>query len=172
MKTKSISTRRRFFLQASAALSLPLAASAAHAFKSGHSSASARLATLEDEKAIRELQQTYARLVNSGVHEEARGLFVNPAAPGIDVSVRSLSMDGFGEHDAIEIAPHHRSATARTRCVIQTQTMIGPNCTLVEMAREQGEGALRRFEKSVLVGTYVKVGETWKIERLDVDRVS
>jgi hypothetical protein len=170
MKTKSISTRRRFFLQASAALSVPLAASAAHAAKADHSRASARLAALEDEKAIRELQQAYARLVNSRAHEEARDLFENPSAARVDASVRSVSMDGFGEHDAIEVAPDRGSATGRTHCAVQTEAVIGPNCTLVEMAREQGEGVLRRLEKRILVGSYLKVAGTWKIERLVWER--
>jgi hypothetical protein len=166
MKTKSISTRRRFFLQASAALSAPLAASAAHAAKADDSNASMRLAALEDEKAIRELRQAYARLVNSGSHKETRGLFANPCAAKVDASVQSLAMDGFAEHDAIEIAADRTTATARTHCAVQIEEAIGPNCTLVEMAREQGEGVLRRSEKRVLVGSYVKVGETWKIDRL------
>jgi hypothetical protein len=171
MNTKSISTRRRFFLQASAALSVPLAASTAHAAKAVDSSASARLAALEDENAIRNLQQAYARFVNSGAHEKARGLFVSSSAARIDASVRSLATNGFGEHDAIEIAADRRSATARTHCTVGTETAIGPNCTLVEMAREQGEGVLRRSERRVLVGSYVKVGRSWKIERLMWERL-
>jgi hypothetical protein len=75
-------------------------------------------------------------------------------------------MDGFGEHDAIEIAADRATATARTHCAVQMEEAIGPNCTLVEMAREQGDGVLRREEKRVLVGAYVRVGGTWKIERL------
>jgi hypothetical protein len=39
------------------------------------------------------------------------------------------------------------------------------------MAREQGEGVLRRSEKRVLVGTYVNVDGTWKIERLVWERL-
>jgi hypothetical protein len=166
MKTKSISTRRQFFLQASAALSVPLAASATHAAKADDGNVSARLATLEDENAIRKLQQAYVRLVNSGAPEKAGDLLVKPSADGIDASVRSLSMDGFGEHDAIEIAADRRSATGRIHCTVQSEAPIGPNCTLVEMAREQGEGVLRRSEKRVLVGTYINVDGTWKIERL------
>jgi hypothetical protein len=172
MKTESISTRRRFFLQASAALSVPLAASAPHAAKPDPGNANARLAALEDQKAIRELQQAYARLVNSGATDSARRLFLNPSAAKIDASVRTLSMDGFGEHDAIEIASDRTSATARTCCAVQTEAAIGPNCTLVDMARQQGEGVLRRSEKRVLVGTYVRVGEAWKIERLELARPS
>jgi hypothetical protein len=166
MKAKSISTRRRFFLQASAALSVPLAASALHAAKPDDGNANARLAALEDEKAIRELQQAYARLVNSGAPEKARRLFMSPSDAKIDASVRTLSMDGFGEHDAIEIAPDRTSATARTCCAVQTEAAIGPNCTLVDMARQQGEGVLRRSEKRTLVVACVKVDGAWKIERL------
>jgi hypothetical protein len=39
------------------------------------------------------------------------------------------------------------------------------------MAREQGEGVLRRSEKRVLVSTYVKVSGTWKIDRLAWERL-
>jgi hypothetical protein len=80
-------------------------------------------------------------------------------------------MDGFGEHDVIEIATDGTTATAHTRCAVQTEAVIGPNCTLVEMAREQGEGVLRRSEKRVLVSTYVKVSGTWKIDRLAWERL-
>ena len=72
MKTKSIATRRRFLLQAGAAMSVPLAASVAHAAHADDSHAKARLAMLEDVDAIRALQQTYARLVNSGARDEDR----------------------------------------------------------------------------------------------------
>jgi hypothetical protein len=171
MKTKSISTRRRFFWQAGAALSVPLAAAAASPAQADANEASARLAALEDEKAIRALQRAYAELINSSAHEKARGLFVNPAAAHIDGSIRSLSAVGFGEHDAIEISPDRKTATARTQCAAQTETAIGPSCTLVEMAREQGEGVLRRAERRVLVGSYVRVGGAWKIEQLVWERL-
>jgi hypothetical protein len=173
MKTKSISSRRRFFLQASAALSVPLAASAVHARQAGadDAGANARLAVLEDKSAIRALQQEYVRHVNSGAHEKASLLFANPSAAWLDASVRSLAANGFGEQDAIEISPDHSTATARTHCAVQTETAIGPNCTLVEMARGQGEGVLRQSENRVLVSTYVKVGGAWKIERLVWERL-
>jgi hypothetical protein len=170
MKTKSISTRRRFFWQASAALSVPLAAAAAGVAQGADRDANARLATLEDASAIRELQRTYARLVNSGAHERARGLFANPSGANVDASIRHLSTDGFGEHDVIEIAPDRKTATARTYCAVQTETAIGPDCTLLEMARGQGEGVLRRAETRVLASRYVNVGGTWKIERLELVR--
>jgi hypothetical protein len=167
MKTKSISTRRRFFLQAGAAMSVPLAAGG-HATESGTADSveKARLAALEDERAIRDLQRAYARLFNSGAHEEIRGLFVNPTAAHIDGSVRGLSPVGFGEHDAVEISPDRKTATARTHCAVHTETAIGPSCTLVEMAREQGEGVLRQSEARVLVGRYARVAGAWKIDRL------
>ena len=125
----------------------------------------------EDVNAIRTLQQTYARLVNSGARDEARKLFADPATAEVASSIRSLSADGFGEHDAIEIAPDRKTATARTHCTVQTETAIGPNCTLVEMAREQGEGVLRRTDKRVLASAYVNQGEVWKIERLVWERL-
>lgn len=171
MKPKSISTRRRFFWQASAALSVPLAASAPSVAQADDGDASARLAALEDESAIRDLQQAYARLVNAGAHEQARDLFANPATAHIDGGIRGLSAVGFGERDVIDISPDRRTATARTHCTVRTETAIGPNCTLVEMAREQGEGVVRRSEERVLVSHYSNTSGTWRIERLVWERL-
>jgi hypothetical protein len=162
MKTKSIATRRRFFLQASAALAAPIAAVHAAQDDDG-ATANARLATLEDVNAIRELERTFARLVNSGAHEKARELFAASWAAEIDTSIRRFSTDGLGELGGVEISTDRQTATARTRCTVETETAIGPNCTLVEMARLQGEGVLRRAEKRVLVSTYVKQDKAWKI---------
>lgn len=50
-------------------------------------------------------------------------------------------------------------------CVVETETEIGPNCTLVEMARQQGEGVLRRSEARVLESGCVKRDGVWKLTR-------
>ena len=166
METKPNATRRRLFLQAGAALAVPLAASAAQAARNGTDDDAQRLAALEDANAIRELHRAFARCVNSGAHAGARELFAEPEAAELDASIRGLSADGFGEHDSIEISADRMTATARVHCIVESHKPIGPSCTLVEMARLQGDGVLRSAAKRVLVGGYVKQGQAWQIERV------
>jgi hypothetical protein len=45
------------------------------------------------------------------------------------------------------------------------ESTIGPNCPLVEMARQQGGGVVRRTEPSVIENKYVRRDGIWKIQR-------
>lgn len=166
MKTKAVSTRRLFFWKAGVALSAPLAVATASPSPrvSDGEAQKARLAELEDVNAIRELQQTYARLVNAGAHDEVARLFADPSQARVDEHIRSLSADRFGE-DVIEVTSDHKTAAARMHCTVHTETPIEPSCPLVEMARLQGEGVLKRSEKRVLENVYVRRGGVWKIAR-------
>lgn len=168
MRTNALSTRRIFFGHAGAALSAPLAIAATTAAAGPGADAegvSARLAALEDQNAIRALLQTYARLVNAGAHDAAARLFADPAAALVDPSVRRLLADHMSEHDAIDVAPGGDSATSRLHCTVETETVIGPSCTLVEMARLQGEGVVKKSERRVLESAYVKQHGHWKLAR-------
>jgi hypothetical protein len=171
MSTNKMSTRRRFFGHAGAALSVPLSATAALAAEhsTGDGSA-ARLAALEDANAIRALQREYARLVNSGAHADAAGLFAEPAAAPIDASLRRLAADRFAAHEAIDVAPDGATATARLECTVETETAIAGGYTLVDMLCVQGEGALRAVEHRVLESSYAKRGGAWKIASLVLRR--
>jgi SnoaL-like domain len=168
MSTPAVATRRRFFLRAGAALSAPLAVSTSLASNSGADGVEvlqARLAALEDVDAIRELQRTFASLVNARAHDEIAKLYADPAKARIDENVRGLSADDFGERDVVELEPGGNAAAAQFHCVVRTETPIGPTCTLVEMARQQGDGVIRRSERSILEVRYVKRQGLWKIER-------
>jgi hypothetical protein len=165
MSTNEVSTRRRFFGHAGAALAAPLtAASALPQTEAGNSAA--RLAALEDANAIRALQREYARLVNAGSHAEAARLFAEPAAAPIDVSLRRLAADRFAAQDVIEVAADGATATACFECTVETETAIVGSYTLVDMLRVQGEGALRAVEQRALESSYVKRGGAWKIASL------
>ncbi len=167
MKTKAVSTRRSFFWKAGATLSAPLALATTRASGSrveNSEALKARLANLEDVNAIRELHQTYARHVNARAHDEVVKLFADPSEAQIDESIRNLSADRFGEQDVIEVAAGRNAATARFHCTVRTEIAIEPSCPLVEMARQQGEGVLRRSETRVLENAYVKQGGVWKIK--------
>jgi hypothetical protein len=166
MNTKALSTRRIFFGHASAALSAPLAVAATLAAEGQDAEdVAARLGALEDANAIRALQQAYVRLVNAGAHEDVAALFADPAAALVDTSVRILSADSFGEHDVIDVAPADGTATARLHCTVETESPIEPCCTLVQMARLQGEGVVKRSERRVLESAYVKRHGAWKLAR-------
>jgi hypothetical protein len=158
---RSYSTRRTFFGHAGAALAAPLTAGAASAQDTGDGSGlAARLAALEDAAAIRDLLQTYARLVNAGAHAELTALFVDPARAAIDTDVQLL-VPAAGADDALSIAGDG-TATARLGCTVELVAPIAGNGTIVEMARLQGDGFVKRSERRVLASSFVKRNGLWK----------
>ena len=138
MKTTVNSARRGFLRKAGAAIAAPLAvgAASASARAPGDRDAQARLAQLEDVNAIRELTRSYVRHVNAGAHGEAAALFAQPAHADARFALTTLA------------------------------TPIEPVTPLVEMARAQGGGFLKRSERGLLEGVYVKRDGCWKIGRL------
>ena len=172
MPTQSRSTRpssrRSFIVTAGTALSAPIAVAAATLPASPAvdlDDPSARLARLEAMAAIRALNQQYARSVNVGERDALAGLFADPSAAAIDPAIRSLVVDSAAGDDAIEVAPDGRSATARLHRVVEVEDAIGPSCPLVDMAREQGGGTVRRRGRVLLENAYVQHDGVWKIHR-------
>jgi hypothetical protein len=157
MTTKASSTRRSFIRKTGAALSMPLAAAAAAVPVSAapDDPAASRIAMLEDLEAIRVLNQAFARQVNAG----------DAGSLGIDSSIRSISAQEFGTRDVIEILPDGLAAKSLLHCIVEIETAIGPSCPLVEMAREQGGGVVKRSETGVFENTCVKRDGIWTIER-------
>ena len=133
-------TRRRFFGGA-AMLAAPLAAGTAVA----SDDVAARLAALEDANAIRALLRDWARGVVAG----------KVAAPAANIYGCTLDADV-----SITVA-ENGTATASAPCVVETATPIDGNETLVEMARLQGDGIVRRVERRVLHGSFVKRDGCW-----------
>jgi hypothetical protein len=166
MKTKAFSTRRSF-LGAGAALSAPLALAAHDASSTeNRRTLEARLAALEDADAIRKLQRSYLQHVNARTHAAAAQLFANPDTARFDASIGALSADAAGDASAIEIAADRETATARMHCTARIDAPIeAPACTLLDMARLQGEGVVRRTERRVLEQAFVRRGGVWKIVR-------
>ena len=137
---KGTTTRRKFFGGA-AMLAAPLAAGAAVA----SDDLAARLAALEDANAIRALLRDWARGVVAGT----------AAAPTENIYGFALDADV-----SITVA-ENGTATASVACVVETATPIDGNETLVEMARLQGDGIVRRVERRVLHGSFVKRDGCW-----------
>jgi hypothetical protein len=158
MTRKAASTRRSFIRKAGVALSVPLAAATAvvpvHA--ATDEPLAARLAMLEDIDAIRALNQAFARQVSAG----------EGGALGIDPAIREVAVDDFGARDVTSVAPDRQTAVRLMYCTVEIETVIGPSCPLVEMAREQGGGFVRRFESGVFQHEYLKRDGMWTRHRI------
>ena len=141
--SESISTDRRSFLKTGAIAAAPLAAMAP-AVALADDGSKARLARLEDERAIEAL------------HREA---LRNPSALGVG-AVRQ-------DHElAIEIAADGRSASSRCQCCVERDTAFTGETTVERMARFQGHGHQRHSEDRVVMAAYVKTNDGWSIERI------
>ena len=169
MTTNTRSTRRSFIQTAGAALSVPLTAAAVTApliaASADGDSLEARLAYLEDLNAIRTLNQEYARHVNAGTPEATVALFANPSDAQVDPEIRGMAPDRFGEQDVIDIAADRQTATARLHCTVHVESAIGPSCPLVDMARQQGGGVVRRTERGIFENIYIRRDGIWKLQR-------
>ncbi|HEY9183130.1 MAG TPA: hypothetical protein VIQ99_08020 [Gammaproteobacteria bacterium] len=146
-------TRRSFFGHAGAALATPFAATVALAGeRDGAGYVAGRLAALEDANAIRALLQDYAQRVSTGLQ----------AAPA--ANVRDLRLDA---NAAVDVAANG-TATVCVPCTVETATPIDGHETVVEMARLQGDGVVRRSERRLLAGTLVKRDGTWMLEQTEL----
>lgn len=135
-------TRRRFFGGA-ALLAAPLAAGTAVA----GDDLAARLTALEDANTIRALLRDWVRGVLAGV------------APAPAANICGFTLDA----DVAITADENGSATASVACIVETAIPIDGNETLVEMARLQGEGFVRRVERRVLHGSFVQRDGGWHL---------
>jgi hypothetical protein len=162
MTPKTVGTRRSFIAIAGAVLSAPAAAAASWLPPSGGRDQS-RLAHLEDVNDIRGLNQAYLQHAAAGAHTEVAALFADPRNAALLQDVSGLSPVDFGEHDEIEVAVDRLSASARVHVIVHRDTLLDPDCTLVEMAQAQGEGVVRASAPAVLEHTYTRRAGVWKI---------
>jgi hypothetical protein len=157
MTMKARSTRRSFIRKTSVALSAPLAAATSVVpvgVEAVDDTLAGRLARLEDVNAIRAVNQAFARQVSRG---DAQGI-------GIDPGIRDVVASEYGEYDVIDVAPDRETATGVMHCMVQIETPIAPSCPLVEMAREQGGGIVRRTESGVFENVYARRDGKWIIQ--------
>ena len=140
-------TRRRFFGSAMV-LATPLPASAAVA----RDDIAARLAALEDASSIRALLRRHVLSINTR------------AATAPETHVRSVALD---DEATVDVATDG-TAAAQVLCTVETATPIPGDGTLVEMARLQGDGLVKRSERRVLFGRFVKKGGVWELESAEL----
>ena len=156
-------TDRRSLLKVGALAAAPLAAIAAPALASDDSRA--RLARLEDERAIEALHRAFLRRVNGqGDYAE----FVARAdAVTLNPDLRTIA-DDTASDATLEFAADGRSASSRRPVHVELETEFTGHTTLEKMARFQGHGRHRRGEARVMVASYVKVQDSWQIARLSL----
>lgn len=164
MTKDQVSTRRNF-LKVGAILSAPLAALPVAALASDGSTV--RLARLEDERAIRDLHQTWLRSVNARTASN-KGLALGGAA---EDNVHSIGARLEGPPDEIKIGADGKGATGCFHCAVELETPIAKNCTLAQMAHQQGGGFVRRTESRVLIVDYAKADGAWSIARVKLAQV-
>ena len=102
---------------------------------------------LDDVNAIRAVNQAYARHINAGAREEIAALFADPSDAQIDGghrrSRRRRLWRAGCDRDRL------RSSHSCCALIADAEEIIGPSCPLVEMAREQGGGLVRRTKRVV-----------------------
>jgi hypothetical protein len=153
-----------------------------------------QIGCLEDVNVIRRLHQTYESYLNNGTYEEVVGMFANDAEAVYNgglfagkEGIRRLYCDHFAPRlagkkiepapgfepdpaqqlDIVEVAADRKTATGQFPYSMQVGEPMTGNSSLVEMARLQGEGIVKWWEGGIYEASYVKVGESWKIKRLE-----
>ena len=165
--TKDTTSTRRSFLKGGALIAAPLAAVAAPALVKADDELKARLAKLENEAAIRELHQTWLRRINTGEADAAAPLLSDRERTAFDQAVRSVAPDHAGQPDVVEVSADGKSAVGRFHCAVELETAIAQDCTLAQMARQQGSGFIRRTERRVLNVEYEKASGAWAIAKIE-----
>jgi hypothetical protein len=160
--SKSTNTTRRSFLKSGAIVAAPIAAVAAPAAVLAGDGSSARLARLEDTRAIEALNRDFVRRFNASGAEGAARLFVRGTSPRLDGAAR-LALDPAAEPELFEISDDGASARCRQACIVEHDHALEGEGTLIQMARLQGNTQVQTTERRVLVAEYVRRDDGWAI---------
>ena len=153
-----------------------------------------QVGSLEDAMAIRRLHQMYESHLDKGRYEEVVNLFADDGEvvfnggvfAGKNKGVHRLYCDRFSsglagkkiepapgfepdstQQDIVEVAPDRKSAKAQFPYSMQVGTPMTEDSQLLAMARLQGEGVRKWWEGGIHEVSYVKDGDSWKINRLE-----
>jgi hypothetical protein len=149
MTMSKAATDRRNFLKTGAIVAAPLAMVTPAAVLADDGS-KARLARLEDEKALAALHRDVVRQVNRGERRLAKGLTALADDPAHDLQI-AFADDG-------------RRATCRRACTASFRTEFTGHSTIEQMHRLQGQGLHSHEESRLLVAEFVKRGNGWTID--------
>ena len=159
MSENRTSTDRRSFLKAGAIVAAPIAA-AAPVVALADDGSRARLARLEDERAIGALQRKFLRHLNGAA--DCGKFIASSDAVNLGQGLRAIAEDVAHEAELV-LADDGLSATARCSCRVEREVEFTGDSTLERMARFQGQGSHRHAEERVLATDYVKGKDGWRI---------
>jgi len=153
-----------------------------------------QIGSLEDASTIRRLHQAYESHLTEGMYEEVVGMFADDSEAVYNgglyagkEGIRRLYCDHFAQGltgrkiepapgfepdpaqqlDIVEVATDRRTAAGQFPYSIQVGAPMTEDSSLVEMARLQGEGIVKWWEGGICGASYIKVGDGWKIKRLE-----
>lgn len=160
-------------------------------YKGKESQLNNRIDQMENSNAIRDLNNSYISSLSLGMYEEAVNMFTDDAEvifnsgiySGRDTGINRLHCKLFRDgrsgravtppaditqsQDTVNVDAGCRTAVAEFPYIIQAGIPMKVDCSLVEMARLQGEGIMRWWEIGVCNASYIKTNKTWKIKRLE-----
>jgi len=161
MSENPISTDRRSFLKTGSLVAAPLAMAAPVAALAGDGSR-AKLARLEDERAIEALQRKFLRHLN-GVGD-CSAFIASSDAVDLGEGLRAIAED-MGHEAELTLADDGLTATARCACRVERETEFTGDSTIEQMTRFQGQGSHRHEERRTLATGFVKGKDEWRIAR-------
>jgi len=155
-------TSRRAFLKAGAIVAAPIAAIAAPAAFAADPSA-ARLARMEDERAIEGLMRGFLRRFNGAGDcgefvASAGAIRINPQVQAIREDVRA--------DPAVAFAPDGRTATLTRPAEVELLTGFEGQSTIEKMARFQGQGSAASTARQRIDADFARTADGWTITRL------
>jgi hypothetical protein len=150
---------RRSFLKTGAVVAAPLAVAAPVAALAADDSR-ARLARLEDERAVEALQRKFVRYLNGA--GDCGEFIASADAVDLGDGLRAVAED-MRHEVTLEFAEDGRSARARCACRVEREAEFTGDTTLERMARFQGQGSHRFAEERVLAMEFVKDNDGWRI---------
>ncbi len=153
-----------------------------------------RVGNLEDSNEVRKLHRVYESLLDQGMYEDLIAMFTDDAevvyngglfhakegirrlycghfAPGLTGKkiepAPGFEPDPVQQPDIVQVAEDRKTASGQFPYSIQVGTPLTGDSSLLEMARLQGEGIMKWWEGGTCQASYVKVGESWRIQRLE-----
>ena len=154
-------TDRRSFLKTGSIVAAPLAMAAPVAAFADDGTR-AKLARLEDERAIETLQRKFLRHLN-GTGDSGE-LMAQPGAVDLGQGLRAIAEDMSHESE-LTLSEDGLTARARCACRVEREIEFAGDSTLERMARFQGQGSHRHEERRTLATEFVKNKDGWRIAR-------
>ncbi len=161
-------TSRRNFLKSGSIAAAPLAVAAmpAAAAAAATDDSAARLARLEDERAIERLNQDFLRHFNAQGGSVPTRLLASDAQSDVGEQVTRLFFDHGAEADTLELSEDGLRAQGHFACEAEDACPLEGEETFAQMARFQGNMGGRSNRQATLELSYAKGPDGWRIEKL------